>query len=151
LFTGSQQAKVQREIANANMAATADGIKNGVLAQRDAGKANVALGMFGPIFGATTASDLDFGRQLAVERFKLNEFAPRQMALGREQAEFETNLGRDQTRWETAFRNSGAYQNLAQKERMGKLKERIAAARAEAPPGMFFGPIAHSPIESFMV
>jgi hypothetical protein len=73
------------------------------------------------------------------------------MALGREQAEFETNLGRDQTRWETAFKNSGAYQNLSQKERMGRLKERVAAARAEAPAGMFYGPIAQPPIESFMV
>ena len=128
-----------------------DALKEGILFQRDSGKANIALGMFGQIYGSTTGADLDFGRQLAVERFKLNEFAPRQMALGREQAEFETNLGRDQTRWETAFKNSGAYQNLSQKERMGRLKERVAAARAEAPAGMFYGPIAQPPIESFMV
>ena len=149
VISGFGQQRTAANIANAQMAAQADSLKQGILFQRDSAKANIGLGMFGQIYGSTTGADLDFGRQLAAERAKYNEFMPRQLALGREQAEFETNLGRDQTRWETAFKNSGAYQNLSQKERMGRLKETIAAARAQ-PTGMF-GPIAQAPIESLMV
>jgi len=148
-LSGYSQQQAANKALEKQLQFQGDALKEGILFQRDSAKANIGLGMFGQIYGSTTGADLDFGRQLAVERFKLNEFAPRQMALGREQAEFETNLGRDQTRWETSITNSGAYQNLSQTERLGRLKETIAAARAQ-PTGMF-GPIAQAPIESLMV
>lgn len=149
MITGFGQQRTAASIASAQQAAQADALKQGILFQRDSAKANIGLGMFGQIFGATTEADLDYGRQLQGKRLDLYEFAPRQLELGRQEAEWQTNLGRDQAKWETAFRGSAAFQNTSQKERMGRLKETIAATRAQ-PTGMF-GPIAQAPIESLMV
>ena len=149
IISGIGQQRTAANIANAQMAAQADALKQGILFQRDAAKANIGLGMFGQIFGATTEADLDYGRQLESKRLDLYEFAPRQLELGREQAEWETRLGRDQAKWEAAFKGTAAYQNASQKERMGRLRETIAATRAQ-PTGMFV-PIAQAPIESLMV
>jgi hypothetical protein len=94
--------------------------------------------MFGQIFGATTESDLEFGRQAQAQRQNFAEFMPKQMGLDREQAT-----------WETAFRGGPLYRDTSRKERIGRLQETIAAARAQ-PTGMF-GRIAQAPIESLMV
>lgn len=134
IFGNRQQAN----IANAQLAAQADSLKQGILYQRDAAKANIGLGMFGQIFGSTTAADLEFGRQAEAERLKYREFLPKQMALGREQA-----------RWQAAFENSADVKEASRRERLGRLQESIATLRA-TPTGMF-GPIAQAPIESLMV
>lgn len=134
LFGNRQQAN----IANAQLAAQADSLKQGILFQRDAAKANMGLGMFGQIFGSTTAPDLEFGRQAAAERMRLGEFAPKELGLGREQA-----------RWQAAFENSADVKEKSRRERLGRLQETIAGYRA-APTGMF-GRIAQAPIESLMV
>lgn len=135
---GALQGLGNRGVEQAKLNAQADALKQSTFFQRDAAKANMAMAMFPQIFGATTGADLDFGRQAQAKRMELNEFLPKQMGLGREQAT-----------WETAFRNSPLFQEVAQKERLGRLRETIAAARAQ-PTGMF-GPIAQAPIQSLMV
>lgn len=137
-YGANKQAETQKQITNAQLAAQADALKQGILFQRDSAKANIGLGMFGQIFGATTAPDIEFGRQAAAQRLELGEFTPKRMGLGREQAT-----------WETAFKGSPLYQDTARKERLGRLQETIAGYRAQ-PTGMF-GRIAQAPIESLMV
>ena len=138
MITGIGQQRTAASIANAQMAAQADALKQGILFQRDSAKANIGLGMFGQIYGSTTGSDLEFGRQAQAQRLNFAEFMPKQMGLGREQA-----------RWETDFRNSPSFREMSRNERIGRLQETIAAARAQ-PTGMF-GRIAQAPIESLMV
>jgi len=128
----------QARIANAQLAAQADQLKQGILFQRDAAKANMGLGIFGQVFGSTTAPDLEFGRQVAAQRQRFGEFAPKELGLGREQA-----------RWQSAFENSASARENSRRERLGRLQETIAGYRA-APTGMF-GRIAQAPIESLMV
>lgn len=125
------QARTQASIANAQMAAQADAIRNA----RDIQKGNLGLGMFGTIFGATTGPDLEFGRQLAAKRTEFAEFLPKQMGVGREQA-----------RWQTAFESSPEVRDLRRRERMGRLQETIAGYAAQ-PTGMF-GPIRRINIEA---
>jgi hypothetical protein len=138
IISGFGQQRTAANIANAQMAAQADALKQGILFQRDSAKANIGLGMFGQIYGSTTGADLDFGRQAQAKRMELGEFTPKQMGLGREQAI-----------WETAFRGGPSFTDTSRKERLGRLQETIAAARAQ-PTGMF-GRIAQAPIESLMV
>jgi hypothetical protein len=138
VISGFGQQRTAANIANAQMAAQADALKQGILFQRDSAKANIGLGMFGQIYGSTTGADLEFGRQVAAKRRELGEFMPKEMGLGREQAT-----------WETAFRNSPSFREMSRNERVGRLQETIAAARAQ-PTGMF-GRIAQAPIESLMV
>jgi len=134
IFGNRQQAN----IANAQLAAQADQLKQGILFQRDAAKANMGLSIFGQVFGSTTAPDLEFGRQAAAQRLQLGEFMPKQLGLGREEA-----------RWRTAFENSADAKENSRRERLGRLQESIATLRA-TPTGMF-GRIAQAPIESLMV
>jgi hypothetical protein len=58
-------------------------------------------------------------------------------------------LGREQATWEAAFQGSPLFKDNTRRERLGRLQETIAAARAQ-PTGMF-GRIAQAPIESLMV
>lgn len=134
IFGNRQQAN----IANAQLRAQADQLKQGILFQRDAAKANAGLGMFAQIFGSTTAPELEFGRQAEAQRLAFREFEPKRLGLGREEA-----------RWRTAFENSAASREASRRERLGRLQETIAGYRA-APTGMF-GRIAQAPIESLTV
>ena len=135
---GLLQGLGNRGVEQGKLDADAFNRQQSILFQRDAGKANIGLGMFGQIYGSTIAPDLEFGRQAQAKRMELGEFMPKQMGLGREQAT-----------WETAFKGSPLFQNTSRKERLGRLQETIAAARAQ-PTGMF-GRIAQAPIESLMV
>lgn len=130
----SKQANTQAAIANAQMAAQADAIRN----SRDMAKGQIAMGMWSNLFNTTTASDIDFGRQLAAKRKEYSEFIPKGFGLDREQA-----------RWQTDFALSPAARELASRERLGRVKEAIAPGRAQMT-GMF-GRIAQAPTESFMV
>lgn len=131
MIGAQRQAETQASIANAQMAAQADAIRN----SREMAKGQLGMGMFNTIFGATTAPDIEFGRQLAAKRSEYAEFIPKQMGLGREQA-----------RWETAFRTSPEMLEANRRERMGRLQEAIAGYQAQ-PTGMF-GPIRRINIES---
>jgi len=130
----NKQANTQASIANAQMAAQADAIRN----SRDMAKAQMGMGMFNTLFSATTGSDLDYGRQLAAKRKEYSEFIPKGFGLDREQ-----------TRWQTDFALSPAARELASRQRLGRVKEAIAPGRAQMT-GMF-GRIAQAPTESFMV
>lgn len=138
LITGVLGNSQQARIAKAQMDAQADALKQGILFQRDAAKANMGLGIFGQVFGSTTAPDLEFGRQAAAQRLQYGEFLPKEFGLGREQA-----------RWQAAFENSADVKEKSRRERIGRLQESIASLRA-TPTGMF-GRIAQAPIESLMV
>jgi hypothetical protein len=127
----------------ANTMAKIAGLENAIqnesiLNSRDMAKAQMGMGMFNTVYSSTTGSDLDYGRQLAAQRAKYNEFIPKQLGLQREQA-----------RWENAFALSPAARELARREREGRVKEAIAPGRAQMT-GMF-GRIAQAPTESFMV
>lgn len=126
-----RQADIQAETANAQMAAQADAVRNA----RDIQKGQLGLGMFGSLFGATTAPDLEYGRQLAAQRSQFGEFLPKQMGLGREQS-----------RWQAAFQTSPDVLEASRRERLGRLQETIAGYMAQ-PTGMF-GPIKRINIES---
>jgi hypothetical protein len=130
----SKQANTQAAVANAQMAAQADAIRN----SRDMAKGQIAMGMWSNLFNTTTAADIDFGRQLAAKRKEYSEFIPKGFGLDREQA-----------RWQTDFALSPAARELASRQRLGRVKEAIAPGRAQMT-GMF-GRIAQAPTESFMV
>ena len=138
LISGFGQQKAANKALERQLQFQGDALKEGILFQRDSAKANIGLGMFGQIYGSTTGADLDFGRQAQAQRINFAEFMPKEMGLGREQA-----------RWETAFRSSPSFRETSRNERIGRLQETIAAARAQ-PTGMF-GRIAQAPIESLMV
>ena len=138
LISGFGQQRTAANIANAQNAAQADALKQGILFSRDSAKGNMAMAMFPQIYGSTTGADLDFNRQARGKRLELGEFIPKQMGLGREQAT-----------WEAAFQGSPLFKDNTRRERLGRLQETIAAARAQ-PTGMF-GRIAQAPIESLMV
>lgn len=121
MFSADKQAKTQANIANAQMAAQADAIEKG----REMAKGQMGMGMFNTLFGATTAPDIEFGRQLAAQRTQYAELLPKQMGLGREQA-----------RWQTAFETSPDALEAARRERMGRLQETIAGYQSQ-PTGMF--------------
>lgn len=128
----------QASVSQAQLDAQADALKQGILFQRDAAKANLGLGMFNQVFGATTAPDLEFGRQAAAQRLKYREFLPKEMGLNREDA-----------RWQASFENSADVKEASRRARLGRLQESLATLRA-TPTGMF-GRIAQAPIESLIV
>jgi hypothetical protein len=135
----SKQANTQAAIANAQMAAQADAVRN----SRDMTKGQIAMSMWSNLFNTTTAADIDFGRQLAAKRKEYSEFIPKGFGLDRE------GLDREQARWQTDFALSPAARELASRQRLGRVKEAIAPGRAQMT-GMF-GRIAQAPTESFMV
>jgi len=130
----NKQANTQAAIANAQMAAQADAIRN----SRDMAKGQIAMGMWSNLFNTTTVADIDFSRQLAAKRKEYSEFIPKGFGLDREQ-----------TRWQTDFALSPAARELASRQRLGRVKESIAPDRAQKTG--IFGRIAQAPIESFMV
>jgi len=131
MIGAQRQADTQAAIANAQMAAQADAIRQ----SREMEKGRLGATMFGTIFGSTTAPDLEYGRQLAAQRAQYAEFLPKQMGLGREQA-----------RWQAAFETSPDVLEANRRERLGRLQETIAGYQAQ-PTGMF-GPIRRINIES---
>ena len=128
-----QQSKNQLDanVANAQMAAQADAIVNA----RETQKGNLGMGMFNQLYGTGTGADIEFGRQLEAKRKQFSEFLPKQMGLGREE-----------TRWNTAFQTSPESLEAARRERIGNLQEKIAGYAANQT-GMF-GPIRRINIES---
>ncbi len=131
MMGAQKQANTQAAIANAQLAAQADAVRNA----REMQKGSMGMGMFNTLFGSTTAPDIEFGRQLAAKRKEYSEFLPKQ-----------TGLERENIRWQTAFGTSPEARALSRQERMGRLQETIAGYMAQ-PTGMF-GPIARINIES---
>jgi hypothetical protein len=110
MIGAQRQAETQASIANAQMAAQADAIRQ----SREMAKGQLGMGMFNTAFGATTAPDIEFGRQLAARRAEFAEFMPEQMGLGREQA-----------RWQAAFETSPDVLEANRRERLGRMQETI--------------------------
>lgn len=131
MIGAQRQAETQASIANAQMAAQADAIRQ----SREMAKGQLGMGMFNAIFGATTAPDIEFGRQLAARRAEFSEFMPKQMGLGREQA-----------RWQAAFETSPEALEASRRQRLGRMQETIGGYMAQ-PTGMF-GPIRRINIEA---
>jgi hypothetical protein len=116
---------------NAQMAAQADGVVNA----REMQKGNLGMGMLNLLYGTGTGSDIEFTRQAKARDKELSSFIPKQMGLGREQ-----------TRWNTAFQTSPEAIEASRRERIGNLQEKIAGYAANQT-GMF-GPIRRINIES---
>lgn len=116
---------------NAQMAAQADSVVNA----REMQKGNLAMGMLNQLYGTGTGADIEFTRQAKAKDKELSSFIPKQMGLGREQ-----------TRWNTAFQTSPESLEASRRERMGNLQEKIAGYAANQT-GMF-GPIRRINIES---
>ena len=121
----------QANAFNAQMEAQANSIVNA----REMQKGNLAMGIFNPRFAAGTGADLEFTRQKAAKDMQLSSFLPKQMGLGREE-----------TRWNTAFQTSPESLEASRRERIGNLQEKIAGYAANQT-GMF-GPIRRINIES---
>lgn len=138
MMGAQRQAEAQAAIANAQMAAQASALKQGILAQREQAKGQLGAGMFQTIFGATTAPDIEYGRQLAGQRVQFGELYPKAAGLERESQA-----------WQTGFESDPLFRKRQRQERVGRLQEAIAGYRAQ-PTGMF-GRIAQAPIESLMV
>jgi hypothetical protein len=131
-FFGAQANNQSRANAlNAQMGYQADAIVNA----REMQKGNLGMGIFNQRFGAGTGADLEFTRQKAGKDIQLSSFLPKQMGLGREE-----------TRWNTAFQTSPESLEASRRERIGNLQEKIAGYAANQT-GMF-GPIRRINIES---
>ena len=140
LISGFGQQRTSANIANAQMAAQADALKQGILFQRDSAKANIGLGMFGQIWGSTTGADLDFGRQVLAKRREFAEFMPKESGLAREGA-----------RWDLDFRSGPAFKNYTRQENLLNLQANPTLIADRAAKTGMFGRIAQAPIESLMV
>jgi len=139
-LSGFGQQRTSANIANAQMAAQADALKQGILFQRDSAKANIGLGMFGQIWGSTTGADLDFGRQVLAKRREFAEFMPKESGLAREGA-----------RWDLNFRSGPAFKNYTRQENLLNLQSNPTLIADRAAKTGIFGRIAQAPIESLMV
>ena len=117
-----------------------DALKEGILFQRDSGKANIGLGMFGQIWGSTTGADLDLGRQVLAKRREFAEFMPKESGLAREGA-----------RWDLDFKSGPAFKNYTRQENLLNLQSNPTLIADRAAKTGLFGRIAQAPIESLMV
>jgi hypothetical protein len=140
IITGFGQQRTAANIANAQMAAQADALKQGILFQRDAGKANIGLGIFNQVWGSTTGADLDFGREMLAKRREFAEFMPKESGLAREGA-----------RWDLAFRSGPVFKNYTREQNFLNLQSNPALIADRAAKTGMFGRIAQAPLESLMV
>ena len=131
LFGQQSANQLDANLANEQLKFQADSIVNA----REMQKGNLGMGMFNQIFGSGTGADLSFGRELEAKRKQFDELIPKQMGLGREE-----------TRWNTAFQTSPEAIEASRRERIGNLQEKIAGYAANQT-GMF-GPIRRINIES---
>lgn len=129
----NKQANTQAAIANAQMAAQADAIRQ----SREMAKGQMGMGMFNTLFGSTTGADIDYARQLAGKRTEYAELFPKEFGLNREQS-----------RWQAAFETSPDVLEASRKQRMGRIQESIAPSLAGQT--AFFGPIRRINMESLV-
>ena len=105
MMGADKQAQTQAGIANAQMAAQADALKQGIMMQRDTAKGTLGAGLQNMIFGATTGPDIELARQKGAKEFEYNVLAPKEAALNRENARWASAASLDPTQRMASFQN----------------------------------------------
>ena len=105
MFGADKQAQTQANIANAQMAAQADALKQGIMMQRDTAKGNLGAGLQNLVFGSTTGPDLELARQKGAKQFEYDVFAPKEAAFNRENARWASAASLDPTQRIASFQN----------------------------------------------
>lgn len=105
MFGANNQARTQANIANAQMAAQADALKQGIMMQRDTAKGSLAAGLQNLVFGSTTGPDLELARQKGAKQFEYDVLAPKEAALTRENARWASAARLDPTQRMASFQD----------------------------------------------
>ena len=138
IFGGMAQRRTQANIANAQMAAAADQLKNQVEMTRDMTKFQEASNIADRVFGATTGADLQMERQRRGALFK--EGPLRELQLAGDMAERKAILG---------LQGSEEAKAIARRANKQKLKDTLAQKQGSMM-GMF-GRIAPVDVDSLFV
>ena len=138
IFGGMAQRKTQANIANAQLAAAADQLKNQIEMTRDMTKFQEASNIANRVFGATTGADLEYDRQRKAALFTQGPL--RELKLAGDMAERRAFLG---------LQGSEEAKALSRRQNKEALK-RTLADRQGAMMGMF-GRIAPVNVENLFV
>ena len=138
IFGGIAQRNTQANIANAQMAAAADALKNRVIEGRNLAKFQEASNIANRVFGATTGADLEFDRQRKAALFTQGPL--RELKLAGDMAERRALLG---------LAGSEEAKALSRRQNKAALK-RSLAERQGSMMGMF-GRIAPVDVDSLFV
>ena len=138
IFGGIAQRNTQANIANAQMAAAADALKNRVIEGRNLAKFQEASNIANRVFGATTGADLEFDRQRKAALFTQGPL--RELKLAGDMAERRAILG---------LAGSEEAKALSRRQNKAALK-RSLAERQGSMMGMF-GRIAPVDVDSLFV
>ena len=138
IFGGMAQRRTQANIANAQLAAAADQLKNQVEMTRDMTKFQEASNIANRVFGATTGADLEYDRQRKAALFTQGPL--RELKLAGDMAERRAFLG---------LQGSEEAKALSRRQNKEALK-RTLADRQGAMMGMF-GRIAPVNVENLFV
>ena len=129
MMGADKQAQTQANIANAQMAAQADALKQGIMMQRDTAKGSLGAGLQNLVYGSTTAPDLELGRQKGAKQFEYDVLAPKEAALTRENARWASAASLDPTQRMSAF------QNLLNENRKEGFRQALQGELAFGPTG----------------
>ena len=138
IFGGMAQRKTQASIANAQMAAAADQLKNQIQMTRDMSKFQEASNIANRVFAAGAGADLEYDRQRKAALFTQGPL--RELKLAGDMAERRSFLG---------LQGSEEAKALSRRQNKEALK-RTLAERQGAMIGMF-GPIAPVNVENLFV
>jgi len=138
IFGGMAARRTQANIANAQMAAAADQLKNQIQMTRDMAKINVGDNVASRVFGATTGADIEMERQRRGALFK--EGPLRELQLAGDMAAGRAALG---------LQGSEEAKSIARRANKQKLKDTLAQKQGSMM-GMF-GRIAPVDVDSLFV
>ena len=138
IFGGMAARRTQANIANAQMAAAADQLKNQIQMTRDMTKFQEASNIGNRVFGATTGADLEFERQRKGALFEQGPL--RDLKLAGDMAERKAILG---------LAGSEEAKALSRRENKQRLKDTLAQKQGSMM-GMF-GRIAPVDVDSLFV
>jgi hypothetical protein len=138
IFGGMAARRTQANIANAQMAAAADQLKNQIQMTRDMTKFQEASNIANRVFGATTGADLEFERQRKGALFEQGPL--RDLKLAGDMAERKAILG---------LAGSEEAKAISRRENKQRLKDTLAQKQGSMM-GMF-GRIAPVDVDSLFV
>jgi len=138
LYTAGQANRTRQQVANAQMAAAADQLKWQTQLARESAYGGLASDIGNRVFSATTAPDLEFGRQREAAMFAAGPLGERQLALDVERGRRELGL-----------KGSAEAKKLRQEERRAQLKQALAERQGQMA-GMF-GRIAPIDVSTMFV
>lgn len=129
MMGADKQAQTQANIANVQMAAQADALKQGIMMQRDTAKGTLGAGLQNMIFGATTGPDIELARQKGAKEFEYNVLAPKEAAIDRENARWSSAASLDPTQ------RIASFQKLLNKNREEGFRQALQGELAFGPTG----------------